>query len=158
MTAFFALREARRRISPVVWKAFRMHLYDSWQPMSGEYLLESEKLLAGEYDGLDIETTRKNLSEFSDNIEFHPGFIPDSLGIGLSPESLCYLHVDLNSAGPTVDALEFFLPRMQRGSIVVLDDYGFDNYRETRQAVNSLLSHRSGHLLPLPTGGAYYFV
>ena len=158
MTAFFAMREARRRLSDGDWRNFRMHLYDSWQAMNERYLLPSEKLLAGEYAGLNIDAVKKNLSEFSDNVEFHPGFIPDSLRIGAIPESLGYLHIDLNSARPTVDALEFFLPRMQPGSIVILDDYGMDNYRETRQAVNSFLSSQSGQLLPLPTGGAYYFV
>jgi hypothetical protein len=158
MSAFFAMREARRRLSPELWSGFRMHLYDSWQPMSEKYLLPSEKLLAGEYDGLSIEAVRENLAEFSENTEFHPGFIPDSLGVGTPPDSVCYLHIDLNSAGPTVAALEFFMPRMQPGSLVILDDYGFDNYRETRQAVNSFLRGRAGQLLPLPTGGAYYFV
>ncbi len=158
MTAFFAMREARRRLSRNEWQSLRMHLYDSWQPMSEKYLLPSERLLAGEYEGLDIKVAKKNLEEFSSNIEFHPGFIPDSLNTGAPPESPCYLHIDLNSAGPTLDALRFFVPGMQPGSVVVLDDYGFDNYRETRQAVNSFLSGRGGQLLPLPTGAAYYFI
>ncbi len=158
MTAFFAMREARRRLSPERWKHFRMHLYDSWQAMDAQYLLPSEKLLAGEYAGLNIDAVKENLSEFSRNVEFHPGFIPDSLSTGASPESVCYLHIDLNSARPSIDALECFLPRMTAGSIVILDDYGMDNYRETRQAVNTFLRNQSGQLLPLPTGGAYYFL
>lgn len=159
MTAFFALREAKRKVSQDTWSRFQMHLYDSWQAMDEGHLQGSEKHLAGEYAGLTMEGVRKNLAEFSANLVLHPGFIPETLGEPPAPpQSISYLHIDLNSAQPTVDALTFFLPRMQPGSIIVFDDYGADNYRETRLAVNEVLRTETGQLLPLPTVGAYYFV
>ena len=159
MTALVALREARRLLSDGDWTDFRMDLYDSWEAMREEYLLPSEKEVAGEYADLDISYTHSNLSSYRDKLIFHSGFIPDSLHREpAGPESVCFLHIDLNSANPTVAALDHFLPLMSEGSIIVMDDYGLENYRETRLAVNDQLRHRSGQLLPLATGQAYYFI
>jgi len=159
MTALVALREARHLLSDGDWSGFRMDLYDSWQAMREEYLLPSEKEVAGEYSDLDIEYTHSNLSEYQDKLIYHSGFIPDSLHAEpAGPRAVCYLHVDLNSANPTAAAFEAFLPLMSAGSIVVMDDYGLENFLETRLAVNEILKHRQGQLLPLATGQAYFFV
>lgn len=158
MTALVALREARHLLDDADWSRVRMDLYDSWEAMRPEYLLPTEKQVAGAYSDLDIGHTRSNMAEFADKLVFHVGFLPDSLHAEPSgPGSLCYLHVDLNSANPTVAALQHFLPLMPRGSIVVLDDYGQENFLETRLAINEVLRDRPGQLLPLPTGQAYYF-
>ena len=47
---------------------------------------------------------------------------------------------------------------MSRGGVIVFDDYGQDNYLETKETVDSFLSDKEGLLMAHPTGQALYFV
>jgi len=157
ISAFFALRELKGLADLGKISTYSMHLYDSWMPMQEEYLLPSEKLLAGEYKNLDINRVKKNLNEFSSNITFHQGFIPDSLNLLPAPKSISYVHIDLNSAAPTLAALEFFYPRLLKGGVIVFDDYGWQGYEDTQKVINNFLSQKPGVLMPLPTSQAIYY-
>jgi hypothetical protein len=152
LTAFFAMREWRARSSA----GFEMHLYDAWAGMRLEQLTEQESGQAGRYADTDIDRCRRNLLEFSAEVSFHRGVIPDSLGAD-APDRIHYLHIDLNAANPTRDALDFFYPRLQPGGVIVFDDYGWTYYAETKRVVDEFVARASGTLLKMPTGQAIYF-
>jgi O-methyltransferase len=152
LTAFFALRELQG-----LGSCDRMHLYDAWLPMCKDSLLESEKESVGNYSNITIERVKKNLSEF-DNIIYHPGYIPDSLhSEPPSPEKISYLSIDLNSAGATIAALEFFFPRVLKGGVILFDDYGGIDHSPTKKSVDKFFADKYGILMPLPTGQAIYY-
>ena len=156
MSAFFALREITNKQKEI--KNFFMHLYDSWGAMKEEDLLESELSSAGKYAGLDINITKQNLSEFKDNTIYHQGYIPDSLtNPPDSPNSIVYLHIDLNSANATMDALKFFFPRIVRGGVILFDDYGSLGHPDTKKVVDKFFSDKPGILMKNPTGQAIYY-
>ena len=73
-----------------------MHLYDSWDSMKKEDLLDSEITNVGRYFNLNIERTQKNLLDFKNNTVFHHGYVPDSFSNSSQPEEIVYLHIDLN--------------------------------------------------------------
>jgi hypothetical protein len=151
ITAFFALREVQGLGRRVV-----LHLYDAWAPMRKENLLESETL-ANNYSNISIQRVKNNLSEF-DDVVYHPGYIPESFHKEpSSPEKISYLHIDLNSAVATVEALEHFWPRLIRGGVVLFDDYGWLDYSDTKERVDDFFSNKHGILMPLPTGQAIYY-
>jgi hypothetical protein len=156
VTAFFALREIKE--NKKTSENFTMHLYDSWSGMKQEDLLKKELVNASRYSNLDIELTKKNLKEFQENVVFHHGYIPKTFSIPPeSPEKISYLHIDLNSAIPTMAALEFFFPRLIKGGVILFDDYGWDGYEDTKQIIDEFFSKKSGMVLKLPTGQAVYF-
>ena len=110
IAAFFALRQivAQKKL-----KNFKMHLYDSWQGMRKEDLTDTELYNQNQYSELDVNITRKNLTEFNDYLIYHKGYIPESFhATPNSPESIVYLHTDLISSKPTLDTLNFFYPRL----------------------------------------------
>lgn len=155
-SSFFALREicGNKKIS----NNFSMHLYDSWMSMREEGLLESELPHVGRYANLSIEKTKRNLSEFKDNVIYHQGYVPESFNITPeSPNSIVYLHIDLNSVGPTIATLEFFLPRLVNGGIILFDDYGWSGYSDTKKGVDEYFYDKPGILMKLPTGQAIYY-
>lgn len=152
LTAYFALSELQGSGSNV-----KMHLYDAWAPMREDLLLESEKKGAGHYSNISVERVKKNLSKF-DNVVYHPGYIPESFHIEPPyPEKISYLHIDLNSAIPTVAALDQFFLRLAKGGIVLFDDYGWLGFRPTKEAVDKFFVDKPGILMPLPTGQAIYY-
>jgi hypothetical protein len=155
MTAFFAGREIKRndKINDC-----KIHLYDSWSSMKSEDLLESEKNNIGRYNNLNLERTKKNLLEFNENITYHPGYIPESFSSEpSSPDEIVYLHIDLNSTKPTLDALNFFFPLIITGGIIIFDDYGNRGYPETKKQIDDFFFDKPGILMKSPTGQAIYF-
>lgn len=154
VTALFALNELYNQIEP----NFNMHLYDSWSAMKAEHLLDSEMDHVGAYSDSSMDRTKSNLKKFEKNIIYHRGFIPDTFYQSpKSPESISYLHIDLNSSRPTLATLSFFLPKLVKGGIIIFDDYGGINYPETKYVVDEFFSKKNGILLKIPTGQAIYF-
>ena len=155
-TAFFALKTLTNNDKKI--NSFSMHLYDAWQNMREEELLESEYWHLNLYKNLDIESTKKNLVEFKENLIFHQGYIPDSLTKKPDPpDVIFYLHIDLNSAKPTEHALEFFYPRLVVGGVILFDDYGWDAYEDTKNIIENFFKDKPGILMEIPTGQAIYF-
>lgn len=151
LTIFFALNGVPDA------KLSKAYLYDAWAPMKGEHLLSSEASLSGSYSYLDVKNTQRNLERFGDRVVWNKGFIPDVFASSANPERLVWLHIDLNSAKPTVDTLGFFFDRLEPGGVILLDDYAWEGYEDTRFAVRRWCEDKGGRLLPLPTGQAIFF-
>ncbi len=153
LTSYFTLSEIRHN---GLLGHSTMHLYDSWQAMEKERLIGVEQDHEGNYHSLSLDRTQRNLAEFKDIIRYHVGFVPDTF-VDAPPEKIVYLHIDLNSSKPTLDALEFFLPRLVNNGIILLDDYGFFDYAETKKLVDQFFVDKPGVLQKLPTGQAIYY-
>ena len=154
ITAFFALNE----LSDKLGTNFKMHLYDSWSAMKAEFLIDSEiDFNVGAYHDSSIDRAKSNLKKFEKNIIYHKGFIPDIFSQSpKSPESISYLSIDLNSSKPTLATLNFFLPKLVKGGIIIFDDYGNTNYPDTKYVIDEFFSTKSGILMKIPTGQAIY--
>jgi hypothetical protein len=133
-----------------------LHLYDAWSTMRNDQLLESEESLVDSYGLLSMQRTRKNLLKHSDMLLWHPGYIPESFG-AKAPEAINWLHIDLNSAAATEEALIFFWPRLLENGVIIFDDFGWSHFEDTRKTAARFLNDKPGVLLPLPTGQALYF-
>lgn len=154
MSIFFAMREI---MGSEIASKCSMHLYDSWGEMKEEFLLKSEISNKGRWKNLQIDDTKRNLEEFTDHITYHQGYIPESFKTTSSPPTIVYLHIDLNSAKPTLASLEFFYPRLVSGGVILFDDYGWQGYEDTKKMIDKFFSDKPGIIMKLPTGQAIYF-
>lgn len=152
LTSYFAMNALTD--STCEWNAF---LYDGWDAMREDLLLDKEKKNEGMYDYLSVESTKKNLSMFGNHVRFNKGYIPESFVGAENPEEIVWMHIDLNSATPTIAALDFFWDKMATGGVVLLDDYGWPGYEDTRDMVIAWADGKKGQILPLPTGQAMIF-
>jgi len=134
------------------------HLFDTFCgiPVEG---LSSEELTLGrahEFQDASFARTQENLRQYADLLNYYPGRVPESFR-DFAPRPVSYLHIDIHTAGAHRDCLEFFLPLLMEGAIVLFDDYGSPGYGLCMQAVNDVLE---AHGLPLPialmTGQALY--
>jgi len=146
-SAFVALKSVKNS---------EMHLYDAWNVMKDDLISESEKAIRGYYKTLDINFTKYNLKEFG-STRWHQGYIPETLD-NSSPKLISYLHIDLNSSIPTFEALTFFYPKILNGGVILFDDYGLNDYAETKQVIDQFLINKNGTMFKLPTGQAMFFV
>ena len=137
-----------------------LHLYDSWDTMRTNDLSKKEKgILEGRYKELEMKRTERNLSKFKTSIVFHKGYIPESLNKKPdAPNSICFLHIDLNSSKATIETLEFFYSCLVKGGVILFDDYAGEGFEETKEIVDKFFSNKSGILEKNPTGQAIYYI
>jgi O-methyltransferase len=79
------------------------------------------------------------------------GVLPDSLA-QTSPDSIGFLHIDLNSPAAEVGVLEVLWDRVLPGGVVVFDDYGWKIFHKQKQAEDEFMRARGHEILELPTG------
>lgn len=146
-TSWFAMKRATDHAPDAMLWA-----YDSWNGMRQEDLLASESKSAGNYAYLSLDQTRLNLRCFGDAIQFCPGYLPDSFGEFHGPEVVHWLHIDLNSAQPTVSSLKHFWARIPEGGVVLLDDYDWPGYEDTKILSDEFFHALGQWVVALPTG------
>ncbi len=149
MTIYFAMMALQGQYS------FTCTLCDAWQGMQAENLLPSERTAAGAYGYLSLDTTKSNLERFSDQCTFVKGSIPASLSLMEEHVEVNWLHVDMNSAIPTLAALNWFWDRIPSGGIILFDDYLGEP--ETKSVADRFFAERNCVVLPLPTGQGICF-
>jgi len=146
---FFALSKFKED------KNYKAYLYDGWGKLrSRELTTEKDKKRENSYSFLDLEVTKKNLSEFNNNIIYNKGFIPESLQTSTNPENISWLSIDLNSSMPTLEALNFFYPKLEKNGVILFDDYGFDSYEDTRLVIENFFENKEVLFFQLMTGQA----
>jgi hypothetical protein len=146
LTAFFAAK--------AVNNAKKIYLYDAWDKMHDEDLLETESLHS-DYGYLTLERTQKNLEGL--NAEYVKGYIPDVFKKSASPKEIMWLHIDLNNAKPTKESLEEMYKNVISGAVIIFDDYAGRAFGDTRRVVDEFFADKDGMLLPMPTGQAMFF-
>ena len=125
--------------------------------MKKEYLYKTEFRQIGRYNNNSLKNTQRNLQNF-ERIHFMKGFIPQILQDKISPKSVDWLHIDLNSSNPPMQVLNFFDKRLSKNSLILFDDYGSINHELARKKIDLWCKKRNGILFPLSTGQAIYFV
>ena len=149
MSAFFCISYYKKD------KTSKLYLYDSWEAMREKELKNKKDLeRIGSYGYLNLDMIKKNLKDFSNHVIYNKGFIPQSFENSISPEQLSWLHIDLDSSMPTLEALKFFYPKLEKNGVVLINTYGFDGYENTRNAVEGFFKDRKVHFLQLMTGQA----
>jgi len=74
-----------------------------------------------------LEQVQGNLREFP-GIAYHPGWIPLSFE-GLPDAKYRFIHVDVDLYDPTLDAFNYFYPRLVPGGVITSDDYSWPGAR-----------------------------
>ena len=102
------------------------------------------------------EFVQQRFSEF-DNIVITKGAVPETLEIP-TIDKVCFLHLDMNSWIAEISAMEYFLPKMDAGSIILLDDFGIATHKEQGRNEIPFLKSRNLKFLELPTGQAVVMI
>ncbi len=70
----------------------------------------------------DIEVVRANFKAYP-GVSFHKGWIPEVLET-LPETKWAFVHIDVDLYAPTKGCLEYFVPRMVPGGVILNDDFG----------------------------------
>lgn len=128
-------------------------LFDTFSGIPSKGLTEREINLKfeGMYSDVTLKKVKEKLKDYLDVIEFYVGIIPHTFN-NLKLEPVAFLHLDLNAALPTKNALDFFYPALQPGGVVIFDDYGWSGFEDQREVIDSFFSDKTEEILALPTG------
>lgn len=135
------------------------YLYDTFEGFSPKYSSARDFPDAPDlYDFNDCAFKVPQLYEFvrdryaaKSYVKVIKGVVPDVLH-ELSPSSIAFLHIDMNSPDAETGALDVLFDRVSNGGIVIFDDYGWSVHRKQKHAADRFMAARGQEILELPTG------
>ena len=106
-----------------------------------------------EFKSNDKDFFGKVQTRFKDypQVKLIKGFVPESFELGM-PDSLAYMHIDMNNYKGELAVLDIFFDRVVSGGIIILDDYEWSSYREQKQKEDQWFDKKQYRIFPLPTG------
>lgn len=126
-----------------------LYLYDTFEGIPEEFNSENrsnpESVGAGAYEGV-VE----RFSQYP-NVRIVKGIVPETFAKAV-PESVAFLHLDMNSSKSEIAALEELFDRVSAGGVVVFDDYGWEGYEAQKIAEDAFMAKRGYRILELPSG------
>lgn len=127
------------------------HLFDSFKglPKATEYD-DGTKAEKGQF-ACDLDTVKYNLREWED-LRFYEGWIPGVFTQLDQDKVFRLVYIDVDLYKPIKQALEFFWPRVCSGGVIVVDDYGQENWPGVKSAVTEFCKSVNRSCLPNSTG------
>lgn len=108
---------------------------------------------SGQIEGLYTSVLKR--FEGYEQVRLVQGLLPDSL-VGNSPDTIAYLHIDMNHADYEIKVLDKLFDRVVAGGMVVLDDYEWAGvYRQQKIKEDAWFQERGYRVFPLPTGQGF---
>lgn len=133
-----------------------IHLFDSFEGLSAPAGADSGTTMArGDYTGTE-EEVRRNLSAY-DCFVYHRGWIPERFP-DVMDRNFSFVHIDVDFYEPVRDSLDFFLPRMVEGGVIVLDDYGCADTPGALRAADEMAVRHGCRVGALPYGQAFILI
>ncbi len=130
------------------------HIFDSFAGLSAA---GDEDRPTGGIEGwaegdisVEEQAARGYLAQFS-NCHFYKGWIPSRFD-EVADRRFALVHIDVDLYRPTLDAIEFFFPRLTPGGVIVCDDYGFASCPGATKAFDEYFADRREMVIPIPSG------
>ena len=132
-----------------------LHIFDSFEGLSvpdKEDTPIKDRTFRWEKNDLSVseDLVRKNLKQFS-KVHYYQGWIPDRFS-DVQDKKFSFVHIDVDLYQPTLDSLEFFYNRMNRGGLIVCDDYGYETCPGARKSMDEFVQGKPEIIIHLTTG------
>lgn len=113
-------------------------------------LKKNEAMLKSGFYVSGIDSVKINFAEWV-NVRIIPGTIPETL-VNVDAQKIAYLHLDLNSSLPEVAAIKFFWHRLVPGAYILMDDYAYQGWHNSKLGMDSFAQEQGVMIASLPTG------
>ena len=91
-----------------------------------------QKFKENNYNNVTFEFI-KNIFKSNKNVTIIAGDVSETI-LKLEDQSVSFVHIDVDLYEPTMECLEFFIPRLSKGGILICDDYGTPVYPGAKKA------------------------
>lgn len=120
-----------------------MHVFDTFEGHPGAAITEHDPHHeAGQFGKTSYEQVSEYLAPF-ELIEIHKGDVIQTLP-GLPESAYRLVHIDTDLYQPTLVCLDYFVPRMSPGGVIVLDDYASRKCPGVPQALVEFMARAEG--------------
>jgi O-methyltransferase len=127
------------------------HLFDSFEGLSAPGTRDGDYWITGALSAPE-GMLRQTLAGF-DNYRVYRGWIPQRF-TEVAERKFSFVHIDVDLYQPTRDSLEFFYPRVSKGGVILMDDYGFITCPGAKLAADEFFSGKPECVMMLTTGQA----
>lgn len=132
----------------------RHHLFDSFegcsQPGANDHPSHFHKGILA----CPEETVRTTLAPYAGQTRYYKGWIPSRFA-AVADRSFAFVHIDVDLYDPTRDSIAFFYPRLERGAVLICDDYGCSTCPGATKAVDDFLADKPEKMLAFASGGGF---
>lgn len=131
----------------------RFFLLDTFEGLSAKYITQAERdsgIKEGGYEPC-YDAVVRTFQVYGNKAIIIKGPVPETLP-QVTADKIAFLSIDMNCALPEIAAAELFWPRLSRGGVIVLDDYGWSPHIEQKKAFDNFAKDRGVMVLGLPTG------
>jgi O-methyltransferase len=101
-----------------------------------------------------LEIVQENLRELT-NVKFAKGWIPEAFDL-LPDQRWSFAHIDVDLYEPVRDSLAYFYPRLEKGGILINDDFGSVLFPGAGKAWREFFDSKGKGYAILDTGQAVY--
>lgn len=116
------------------------HLFDTFEGFKQQDLAREKAFgkyyKSGQFGDTDLISVQKRLGD-SPLLHFYPGYFPDTAQ-DLPETSFALVHLDADLYWPTLQALQYFYPRLAPGGAILIHDYNH-NWDGVRQALHEFM-------------------
>ena len=106
-------------------KSRNLHLFDTFDGFDNKDLEKEtnrdERYSTDNFSDTKLEEVKALFSE-SNNISFYKGYFPDTAK-DLKEDKFAFVHLDADLYKPTIDALNYFYPKLSPGGVIIIHDY-----------------------------------
>jgi O-methyltransferase len=130
----------------------QLHLFDTFEGMPEcDPIIDRHTL--GDFSNTSVERVQNLLGDAGD-LFFHPGLFPETAA-AVESQMFSFVHIDCDIYRSVLEACQFFHPRLEKGGILLFDDYGFVTCPGAKMAVDEFFSSKSESPIYLPTGQCF---
>ena len=108
----------------------------------------------------DLSTPEKaatsNLKMFKNRVNLYKGWIPERFE-EVSNKKFSIVHIDVDLYQPTLDSIKFFWKKINKGGVLVCDDYGFETCPGAKKAMDDFFKLQNISVIHLTTGQGIVF-
>ncbi|MCP9443056.1 MAG: TylF/MycF family methyltransferase [Nitrospira sp.] len=129
------------------------HIFDSFEGLSAPSSSDGKHWR--QFDlGFDMQRVKDNLAEFA-QVSYYKGWIPERFN-EVADREFAFVHVDVDLYQPTADSVSFFYERLNKGGVLLCDDYGFLTCPGATRAMDEFLEDKVEKMIFLPGGGGFF--
>ena len=142
-------------ICTFIWKQTQSgthHVFDSFKGLSKPKAEDGKYWREGNLSTSE-EMCRSNLSQF-DFVKYYKGWIPERF-LEVQALRFSFVHIDVDLYQPTLDSIVFFYERLNKGGIMICDDYGFVTCPGAKKAMDDFFMDKAEPVIMLTTGQAF---
>ena len=116
------------------------YLFDTFEGFAKEDLAQENqnghRFSTEMFAGTSVDKVQKYINGNA-NLRFKSGFFPDTTE-GLETEEFALVHLDADLYAPTIEALNFFYYRLNKGGVIIVHDYNH-NWEGIPKAINEFI-------------------